>query len=60
MFVVRASTWLAALAQYRPDIDSTTKAALDVKTTDQSGKVRFVRPDKKLFTLYQANQLTMQ
>lgn len=50
MFVVRASTWLNALAQYRPDIDSTTKAAWDVKTTDQSGEVKFVRPDKKLFT----------
>ena len=50
MFVLRASTWLAAIAQYRPDIDSTTKAAWGVKTTDQSGEVSFVRPDKKLFT----------
>ena len=50
MFMLRASTWLAAIAQYRPDIYSTTKAAWGVKTTDQSGEVSFVRPDKKLFT----------
>lgn len=50
MFVLRASTWLAALAQYRPDIASATKAAWDAKTTDQSGEVTFVRPDKALFT----------
>lgn len=50
MFVLRASTWLAALAQHRADIESTTKAAWDIKTTDQSGEVSFVRPDKTLFT----------
>jgi mannose-1-phosphate guanylyltransferase/mannose-6-phosphate isomerase len=50
MFVLRASTWLAAVAQYRSDIESTTKAAWSIKTTDQSGEVIFVRPDKALFT----------
>jgi mannose-1-phosphate guanylyltransferase/mannose-6-phosphate isomerase len=51
MFVLRASTWLAALAQHRPDIESATKKAWGIKTTDQSGEVNFVRPDKKLFTV---------
>ena len=49
MFVVRASTWLAALAQYRPDIANATDAAWKNKTIDQSGEVAFVRPDKALF-----------
>ena len=50
MFVMRASTWLAALAQHRSDIESATRAAWGIKTIDQSGEVNFVRPDKKLFT----------
>jgi mannose-1-phosphate guanylyltransferase/mannose-6-phosphate isomerase len=50
MFVLRASTWLSALAQYRPDISKVTQAAWLAKTTDQSGEVTFVRPDKALFT----------
>jgi len=50
MFVLRASTWLSALEQHRSDIASTTRAAWRIKTSDQSGEVNFVRPDKKLFT----------
>jgi mannose-1-phosphate guanylyltransferase/mannose-6-phosphate isomerase len=50
MFVLRASTWLAALAQYRPDIAKATEAAWKNKVIDQSGEVAFVRPDKALFT----------
>jgi mannose-1-phosphate guanylyltransferase/mannose-6-phosphate isomerase len=50
MFVLRASTWLAALAQYRPDIAKATEAAWKNKAIDQSGEVTFVRPDKALFT----------
>jgi mannose-1-phosphate guanylyltransferase/mannose-6-phosphate isomerase len=50
MFVLRASTWLAALAQYRPDIAKATEAAWNNKAMDQSGEVTFVRPDKALFT----------
>ncbi len=45
IFVVRASTWLAALQQYRPDIEVTTRSAWVGRTTDAS----FVRPDKTLF-----------
>jgi mannose-1-phosphate guanylyltransferase/mannose-6-phosphate isomerase len=50
MFVLRASTWLAALAQYRSDIAKATEAAWKNKALDQSGEVVFVRPDKALFT----------
>jgi mannose-1-phosphate guanylyltransferase/mannose-6-phosphate isomerase len=50
MFVLRASTWLAALAQYRPDIAKAIEAAWNNKSMDQSGDVIFVRSDKLLFT----------
>ena len=50
MFVLRASTWLTALAEYRPDIAKSTEAAWNNKVLDQSGEVTFVRPDKALFT----------
>jgi mannose-1-phosphate guanylyltransferase/mannose-6-phosphate isomerase len=49
MFVLRASTWLAALARYRPDIAKAAEVAWHGKTKDQSGEVSFVRPDKTLF-----------
>jgi mannose-1-phosphate guanylyltransferase/mannose-6-phosphate isomerase len=45
MFVLRASVWLAALQAFRPDIETTTRAAFDARTTDD----RFVRPDAKRF-----------
>jgi mannose-1-phosphate guanylyltransferase/mannose-6-phosphate isomerase len=47
MFVLRASTWLNALAQYRPDIDAGTRAAWCDKTVD----AQFIRPIKALFEL---------
>jgi mannose-1-phosphate guanylyltransferase/mannose-6-phosphate isomerase len=50
MFVLHASTWLAALTQYRPDIAQAAEAAWNNKAMDQSGEVTFVRPDKALFT----------
>lgn len=45
MFVVRASVWLKALQQFRPDIAAATQAAWSVKTSDAS----FVRPGAELF-----------
>jgi len=45
MFVLRASTWLKALAQFRPDIETATRAAWDARRGDHV----FVRPDKALF-----------
>jgi mannose-1-phosphate guanylyltransferase/mannose-6-phosphate isomerase len=49
MFVLRASTWLAALEAFRPDIAKTTKAAWQHKSIDQSGNTAFMRPDPSLF-----------
>ena len=46
MFVVRASVWLAALAQFRPDIlQATAESCVTV-----SADLPFVRPDKALFS----------
>jgi mannose-1-phosphate guanylyltransferase/mannose-6-phosphate isomerase len=46
MFVLRASTWLKALAHFSPAILSATKEAFSQKTVD----VKFVRPDQVPFT----------
>jgi mannose-1-phosphate guanylyltransferase / mannose-6-phosphate isomerase len=45
MFVVRASVWLAALQQFRPDIDAATRSAWDGRSTDAG----FVRPGRDAF-----------
>ena len=45
MFVLRASTWLKALTQFRPDILAATQAAWTDKTVDAS----YVRPNKEAF-----------
>lgn len=49
MFVLRASTWLASLQEFRPDIFNATQKAWNAKTIDQSGQTMFVRPDPSLF-----------
>jgi mannose-1-phosphate guanylyltransferase / mannose-6-phosphate isomerase len=49
MFVLRASTWLAALQQFRPDIFGATETAWVANTQDQSGQTTFIRPDAQLF-----------
>ena len=46
MFVVRASVWLAALAQFRPDILQATAQSCAAVSSD----LPFVRPDKALFS----------
>lgn len=45
MFVVRASTWLAALERFRPDILAATRSAWERRSVDAS----FVRPGKAEF-----------
>ena len=45
IFVVRASVWLKALAEFRPDIEIATRAAWAARSTDAS----FVRPGKAEF-----------
>ena len=49
MFVLRASTWLAALKEFRPDILDATNKSWKNKTIDQAGAISFVRPDKAIF-----------
>ncbi|OWS70372.1 mannose-1-phosphate guanylyltransferase/mannose-6-phosphate isomerase [Polynucleobacter aenigmaticus] len=49
MFVLRASTWLAALKEFRPDIFGATETAWVGKTMDRSGQTPFVRPDPEIF-----------
>ena len=49
MFVMRASTWLAALKEFRPDIFGATETAWVARTVDQAEQTIFVRPDKAIF-----------
>ena len=49
MFVLRASTWLSALKEFRADIFSATDAAWQLRTEDQAGEIVFMRPNKELF-----------
>jgi mannose-1-phosphate guanylyltransferase/mannose-6-phosphate isomerase len=51
MFVLRASTWLSALKDFRPDIFIATEKAWLAKTVDASGDSTFVRPEKELFKI---------
>jgi mannose-1-phosphate guanylyltransferase / mannose-6-phosphate isomerase len=45
MFVLRASVWLKALQQFRPDILAATQAAWSGRTPDE----RFIRPTREAF-----------
>ncbi|WP_232539838.1 mannose-1-phosphate guanylyltransferase/mannose-6-phosphate isomerase [Azohydromonas aeria] len=45
MFVLRASSWMAALERFRPDIAAATRVAHAARTADE----RFVRPGKDEF-----------
>jgi mannose-1-phosphate guanylyltransferase/mannose-6-phosphate isomerase len=49
MFVLRASTWLAALKEFRSDILDATQKAWQKKTEDQADGTQFIRPNKELF-----------
>jgi mannose-1-phosphate guanylyltransferase/mannose-6-phosphate isomerase len=49
MFVLKASVWLAALQEFRPDILEATTKAWQAKSSDASGDAIFIRPDKALF-----------
>jgi mannose-1-phosphate guanylyltransferase/mannose-6-phosphate isomerase len=46
IFVLRASTWMAALERFRPDIAAAAKLAWSGRSTD----AKFVRPDKAAFS----------
>ena len=49
MFVLRASTWLAALKEFRPDIVEATQKAWEQKSEDKADGTPFVRPNQELF-----------
>ncbi len=53
MFVVRASVWLSALEQFRPDIASATRKAWTARNTDAS----FVRAGKAEFAAVPADSV---
>jgi len=49
MFVLRASTWLAALKEFRADIFDASQKAWQAKSEDSAEGVGFIRPGKKEF-----------
>lgn len=49
MFVLRSSTWLAALKEFRHDIFGSTETAWVARAIDQTGDAEFIRPDKEIF-----------
>ena len=49
MFVLRASTWFAALSEFRPDIYESSEKAWTSKTQDGSSGVEFIRPGNEEF-----------
>ena len=53
MFVLRASTWQAALTRFRPDIAAATKSAWDARALD----VKFIRPGKAEFAAVPAESI---
>jgi mannose-1-phosphate guanylyltransferase/mannose-6-phosphate isomerase len=44
IFVLRASTWLAALQEFRPDIFESSQKAWQVNTKDSISLIQFIRP----------------
>ena len=53
IFVLRASTWLKALEQFRPDIAHATQVAFDARSTDAA----FVRPQAEAFARVPAESI---
>lgn len=49
MFVMRASAWMAALKEFRPDIFGATETAWVSRVRDKAGQTTFIRPDAEIF-----------
>jgi mannose-1-phosphate guanylyltransferase/mannose-6-phosphate isomerase len=49
IFIMRASTWLAALNEFCPDIFSVTERSWVSRALDKTGHSTFIRPDKEIF-----------
>lgn len=57
MFVLKASVWLKALEQFRPDILRATTVAWEQRNTDANPATPFVRPSKAEFTAIPAESI---
>lgn len=57
MFVLRASVWLKAIAQFREDIYSVCLTAWQGKSEDRLGDAVFIRPDKEVFAQIPAESI---
>lgn len=57
MFVLKASVWLKALEQFRPDILRATTAAWEERSTDANAATPFMRPGKTEFTAIPAESI---
>jgi mannose-1-phosphate guanylyltransferase/mannose-6-phosphate isomerase len=57
MFVLKASVWLKALEEFRPDIYKATYQAWHQRTTDHNTTTTFVRPGKSEFTAIPAESV---
>ncbi len=53
MFVLKASVWLQALGQFRPDILAATQAAWDARQVDAN----FIRPERSAFAAVPAESI---
>jgi mannose-1-phosphate guanylyltransferase/mannose-6-phosphate isomerase len=49
IFVLRASTWINALGQFRPDILASVQTAWDNKKQEKNTDTLFTRPNKEFF-----------
>jgi mannose-1-phosphate guanylyltransferase/mannose-6-phosphate isomerase len=57
IFVLKASTWLKAIAKFRPDILESVKAAWDKKNQEKNTDILFTRPNKELFSKVPAESI---
>jgi len=57
MFVLKASVWLTALEQFRPDILRATTVAWEQRSTDANPATPFARPGKAEFTAIPAESI---
>jgi mannose-1-phosphate guanylyltransferase/mannose-6-phosphate isomerase len=57
MFVLKASVWLKALEQFRPDIHQATLQAWDQRHAEADTSTPFVRPGKAEFTVIPAESV---
>jgi mannose-1-phosphate guanylyltransferase/mannose-6-phosphate isomerase len=57
MFVLRASTWLSAIKQFRDDIYSACLASWQRKSEDCLGDLVLIRPNKEIFAQIPADSI---